>query len=488
VSLKAQPEQSASFQWSELSDSASQGLQNTNLVFPDASGYTVYSIEKSGTQFYAPEVVYITKFDASSNTVSSADFMLPERSRKSATLLNVIEGKDKLYFFSNIAVKKDGKNVLYAQVYDRNSDEISEAKEIYTLPISKVNNSGFYTIEVSPDRANIAVVVHMPFQKKTKEKIAVLTLDEALNTRSETTKALSFDSKRAYNETVFVDNNGVVSIVKKTDISKKRPITTVITIEKDNVKEQQISSEGFYISDTKIISHKGKHYMIGFATDNAKPGISVGGAKDRSFFIYNLTDNNLVKDKPWDKTTIRSVLGKGFIGLKVKDVLINNDDLYLIGDCYAKDSEPIEGKNFEYNYTHRFGPGVIVKFDINGNIKYEIPLKYGEDYLNRLETIGSFYPFIKDNKLHVFMNEKESKLKKKKIVAGYRNINAKTLVLRAIEDDGTIKEIPFWQSKTGGKNQLTTFAPTKTLKLSETEFYIYAFGRKSHKFGKMTLN
>ena len=139
----------------------------------------------------------------------------------------------------------------------------------------------------------------------------------------------------------------------------------------------------------------------------------------------------MLKNQEWSKETIKRVLGKGYINLKVKDILIENENIYLIGDCYSKDSEAIEGKNFEYNYSHRFGPGIVIKLDINGNVIYDVPLNYGEDYMNRMEILGSFYPFISNGKLYILANEKESKLKNKKIVMGYDKINAKAIVLKS---------------------------------------------------------
>ncbi|WP_431136235.1 hypothetical protein [Psychroserpens mesophilus] len=484
--LQAQ-EEIAGFEWSEHSNSTVSGSLNPVLAFPSQSGFTTYSIEEIGSQFYAPKIIFITKFDATGKSVSAIDFKLPIRSQKDATLLDVIEGDNKLYFFSYVAVKKDGKNILYAQIYDNDTNQVSNTIELYTLPIEKVNNSGFFEIAMSFDKNSFAVLVNKPFEKKTTEAVEILTFNKNLEQLSKVAHTLPFDSERAYNETLYIENDRTVTLVKKTDTSKKHPITTILTFKDDNIKEQQASSEGFYISDSKVITFNDSQYLIGFATDNAKPAISVGGAKDNGFFIYNISEEKLVKNQEWAKETIKCVLGKGYIDLKVKDILIDNKNIYLIGDCYSKDSKAIEGKNFEYNYTHRFGPGIVIKLDINGNVAYETPLNYGQEYLNRMEILGSFYPFLNNGKLCVLANEKESILKDKKIVMGYDNINAKAIVLKTFDAEGNIKTIPFWNSNTGGAKEYTTYAPTQTLQISNNTFYIYALGKEMHKFGKMTL-
>ncbi|MEM9678823.1 MAG: hypothetical protein AAF901_00750, partial [Bacteroidota bacterium] len=462
--------------------------QNPNLVFPTASGFTTYSIEKLGPHHYAPEAVYVTKFDNSGKDVSSVDIALPKRSGKDATLLKVIEGDNKLYIFSHVAVKKDGKNVLYAQVYNNVTDEVSGVKDIVTLPIAKVNNSGFFNIAISEDKSTLAVLVNEPFKKKTNEGIQVLTLDADLQEKSKAVHQLSFESERAYTETLFVENDAKVNIVKKIGLHKKEPKTTLITINGEDKTEQQISADGFYISDTEVVSINGKHYLLGFATDNAKPVVSMGGAKDNSYFLYDISDQKLIKHQEWSRETIKRVLGKGYIGLKVKTVFIDNDDIYLVGDCYSKHSEPIEGKNFEYNYRHWFGPGVMIKLNTSGEVMYETPLTYGEAHYNDMKYLGSFFPFLKDGKLHILANVKESKLKNKKIVFGHGKINARVIVLHSFDDEGNMNTLPFWESQTGGAKMPTKFSPSQTLKLSDKVFYMYATGNESHKFGTMTLN
>ena len=479
--------QEANFIWSDIGNNELVGLQNPTLVFPEDSGYTVYSIEKFGTQFYAPIEVHITKFDASSNIESSIIFKLPRRMQKDATLLKVVKGDGKLYFFSYIAVKKDKRNILYVQVYSNTSGTVSEQKEIYTLPIEKVNNSGFFEVDLSPNKSTFAVLVNKPFVKKTNEAIEVLLLDEELNILSNSKQELSFKSKRAYNEELFVENDATVTIVKKTDIFKKEPVTTILTMKDDNLIEQQVSSEKFYISDNRVITINNNQYLLGFATDNAKPAVSMGGAKDKSFFIYNISEKSLIKNIGWTPEILKKVLGKGFIDLKVKDILVDENDIYLIGDRFSKSSEAIEGANFKYNYTYNFGPGIVVKFNTDGEVAYQSYIKYGEEYMNKAETLGSFYPFLNNGKLQVLANEKESVLKDKKIVMGYGNINAKAIVLKEFDDSGNITTTPFWNSKVGGKNDLVSFAPRKTICLNNNSFYIYAMGGEYHRYGKMTL-
>lgn len=485
--VQSQEEELASFEWAELSNSTVSGSQNPIIVFPSESGFTVYSVEDIGSQFYAPKNIYITKFDTSGKSLSTIEFKLPNRSQNDATLLKVIEGDNKLYVFSHIAVKNDGRNVLYAQIYDNEANQVSEAIELHTVPIEKVNNSGFFEIAMSPDFKTFAILVNKPFEKKTSEAIDVLIFNENLEKHSESSHTLSFDSERAYNETLFVQNDGSVNIIKKTDTSKKDPITTIISVKQGDLNEQKVSAEGFYISDSKVITYNNVHYLFGFATDNAKPAISVGGAKDNSFFVYNISEGKLVKNQEWSRETIKRVLGKGYIDLKVKDILIDNESIYFIGDCYSVDSKPIEGKNFEYNYTHRFGPGIVVKLDINGNVAYETPINYSEDYLNRMKVLGSFYPFLRNGQLCILANEKESILKDKKIVMGYDKINAKAIVFKTVDAQGNIDTVPFWNSNTGGAKEYTTYVPTQTSMISNNTFYIYAVGKEMHKFGKMIV-
>jgi len=253
------------------------------------------------------------------------------------------------------------------------------------------------------------------------------------------------------------------------------------------LRMHQVSAEKFYISDNRVITIDGKQYLLGFATDNAKPAASIGGAKDKSVFIYNLSDKTLVKNEGWSTDILKRVLGKGFLDLTIKTILIENDDIYLIGDCFKEKSTAIEGKSFEYNYDYSFGPGVVVKLNKNGDVAYQSYIKYGESYRNKEKVLGSFYPFLNNGVLQILANEKESTLKEKKIVMGHGNINAKAIVLKTFDAAGNISTQPFWNSKVGGKNDLVSFAPVKTISLNENEFYIYAMGGDRHRYGKIKI-
>ena len=275
--------QKADFEWSELQRNDNVGLKDPTLVFPAHSGFTTYSIEELGTRAFAPKIIHVTKFDAQAKNISTMDFTLPKRQSKDATLLKVIEGRDKLYVFSFVAIKKDKKNILYVQVYDNEAGTVSEIEEIYVLPIEKVNASGFFQVEMSQDKNTLAVLINTPFVKKTKEQIEVLIMDADLKTVSNSKHTLSFDSSRTYREELFVENDRTVTIVKKTNVFKKEPITSLITLKNSGIEGQIVSGKGFYVSDNKVISLNGKQYLVGFATDNAKPTISMGGARIRVF-------------------------------------------------------------------------------------------------------------------------------------------------------------------------------------------------------------
>lgn len=480
--------QTASFAWTDWAKHERNGFQNPNIVFPTTQDFTIYSIEKSGSHVYAPKIVYIKKHDYTDQVLEEISFKLPQRQHMDATLIKVIEGKDKLYFFSNIALKKEGENVLYVQVFDNISFSISEEKKLFTLPIEKVNNSGFFDVEISQDKSTIGVLVNNVFEKKQNEKITILLFDQELNQLSQNDFTLNFESERAYQEQFYVTNDKTIQIVKHTDIFKKDPITSVITISGSELKAQQVSASEFYISESKVITVDNKNYLIGFATDNVKPGVSVGGKKDKSFFIYDITNGKLVINKGWSEQILKKVLGKGFVDLKVKDVLINNTEVYLIGECYKTESELKEGASFEYNYTYSIGPGVVVKMTLDGTVMYQTYLKYADAFKNEKRRIASFFPFLNNGNLYLLTTEKEYVLKEKKIVLGNRKIEARTVIINKIDDAGGQTIEPFWDSKVGGEDLIIDYAPTYTKQINGNTYAIYAYGNLYHAFGLITLN
>lgn len=479
--------QTASFTWTDWSKHERSGYQNPNIIFPTNNDYSIYSIEKSGGHVYAPKIIYISKHDYSGSILNDLNFKLPKRQQMDATLIKVVEGLDKLYFFSNIALKKDGKNVLHVQVFDNKTFTISE-KELFTLPIEKVNNSGFFDIQISEDKKTIAVLVNNVFEKKQNEKITTLLFDQNLNELSKNNFTLDFESERAYQEQFYLTNNKTIQIVKHTDIFKKDPITSVITILGSDLKVQQVSASEFYISDSKVITIDNTNYLIGFATDNVKPGVSVGGKKDKSFFLYDITNAKLVSNHGWSDQILKKVLGKGFLHLQVKDVLIDNKEIYLIGECYKTESKLKEGASFEYDYTYNIGPGVVVKMNLDGTVMYQTYLKYSDTFKNENKRIASFFPFLKNGNLNLLTTEKEYVLKDKKIVLGNRKIEARAVVLSKIDHTGEQTIEPFWDSKVGGEDLIIDYAPNFTKQVNSNTFAIYAYGNLYHAFGLITLN
>ena len=94
--------QTANFTWTDWAKNGHNGYQNPNIIFPTTEDFTIYSIEKSGSHVYAPKLIYITKHDYNRQVLKDVNFKLPQRQRMDATLIDVIEGDNKLYFFSNI--------------------------------------------------------------------------------------------------------------------------------------------------------------------------------------------------------------------------------------------------------------------------------------------------------------------------------------------------------------------------------------------------
>lgn len=480
--------QTASFQWTDWKYNTDVGFQDPILTLSSDEGFTTYSVEALGTQVFPPKIIYISKFDSAAKLKSTVALALPKRQRKEATLLKVIEGENNLYFFSHIALKKDKKNVLYVQVYQGATGVVSAPKELYALPIAKVKYAGFFNPVISEDKKQLAVFVHLPYSKKANEKIATIAFDANLNKTSEASHTLRFKSEKAYREKVYLSNDGTLNIVKTTDFFKKNPVTSVITLTADAAVEETVSRKDFYVSDSRVISMKGKYYLVGFATNNWKPTVAIGGRKDKSYFIYNITDKILVTNQQWSPKTLKQVLGKGFTDLTIKDVLIDEEKIYLIGDCKKKTSEVKSGANFEYNYTYSNGPGVIVKLEVSGKVDYDVLFKYGETYVNDKQKIASFYPYLKNGKLHILVNEKESVMKKKKVVIGYDKINAKVITLNTFDRSGKRSITPFWNSKVGGEQNIIDFAPTLTVKKNASSFYIYAYGKKYYDFGVLSID
>ena len=375
------------------------------IVFPSAYGFmTLHHLDN--VMMDNTKAVVLTKYDQSMASIETKTFNLPKLGLRASDLQEVIELEDELIFLSTVMDKKTAKHQLNVQVYSLKYNTVSDNRILASFPINGYSKSGFYQIAISPDNSKIAIVANMPFVKKTQEKVKVWVYNTQLNLIWEQQETLVYDSERAYNETVFLQNSGVVIMHKTTNAYKKTRQSELLTFNGSSLTTKAFSSEGFMPMQMDLIDVNGKNRLAGFFWNGKKAVVKINnkeGQDNDGVFLYDLDAGNLIGFHEWSQT----LNAKDLKSLKVVDVIINEDDIFILGEKYLYDSEfrKVGGKpSMDLDYLYTYGSSIIVNLDTKGTLKSFTPLFNSKTFKNTQKEKGSFSALYLENGLRIFAN------------------------------------------------------------------------------------
>lgn len=376
-----------------------------HIVFPSAYGFmTLHHLDN--VMMDNTKAMVLTKYDQSMQFVDSKTFNLPKLGLRASDLQEVIELENQLIFLSTVMDKKSGKHQVNAQVYNQKDNTVSDNKVLASFAIEGYSKSGLFQIALSPDQTKIALFANMPFEKKAQEKVKFWVYDTNLNLIWEHSETLSFDSERAYDENVFVNNAGEVSVSKVTDFYKKTRTTHLLKCNGDFVETTPLSADGFQPMQMKLIEVNGKSMLTGFFWNGSKGVVKINskeGNDNDGAFLYDLAENKILGIHDWSNNLDSSNLKS----LEVIDVKVIGDDIFMIGEKQLEDSEFRKNGNTlttDLDYLYTFGSSVIVNLDTKGTLKSFTPLMNSKNYKNEAKEKGSLTALYLENGLHVFAN------------------------------------------------------------------------------------
>ncbi len=376
-----------------------------HIVFPSAYGFmTLHHLDN--VMMDNTKAMTLTKYDQSMQSIDSYTFNLPKMGARAADLVEVIEYEDRLVIISDAMEKKSGKHEIYAQIYSVKDNKVNDKKVLASFAIEGYSKSGFYSVSVSPDKSKISVFANLPFVKKTQEKVQVSVYDSSLNSLWEQSETLSYNSERAYQENTFVLNNGEVILNKVSDAFKKTRKAQLLKFNGSSVETKDFSSAGFQPMNMKLIDVNGKPMLAGFywygksavVKINSKEGNDNDGA-----FLYDLSANSLIGIHEWSE----NIDSKDLKSLEVVDILVVNDDIFLMGEKYLENSEFRKNGSTvttDLDYFYTYGSSVIVNMDTKGTLKSFENFMNSKQYKNETKEKGSFASIYLNNGLRLFSN------------------------------------------------------------------------------------
>ena len=375
------------------------------VVFATPYGFSTYSMLKNVFLDNSKEIS-VTKYDQELNAIETKRFNLPKLGLRAADLNKVIELETKLIFISNSMSKKKGIREIYAQVFDSETSEVSEAKVIASYKIDGYSKSGQLEVNVSENNSKIVVFANLPFVKKTKEKIKTWVLTSDLENLWSTEKALSLDSERAHDQDVYVSNDGIVYVTKRNDYNTKKATSTVITIKDGSVSENVISNASFFIRNTTLVNIGTNNLIAGYYYEGKVPRVdynSLEGDETTGVFIYNPNSETLLGKHAFE-TPEGNV--KDLTSVLPTNTIVVGDDIYLIGEKQTYTSKFKAGQSTELDYIYSHGPTVITNFDTKGTLKSMLMLNNANTFKNENSEKASIRTLYINGGLKLFYNNK----------------------------------------------------------------------------------
>ena len=378
-----------------------------HLVFPSAYGVSAYyylPVEVSRVGFSSSLV--IEKFDQGLKKLSTDKFELPVLDNRGAELEKIIELNNQLIVFSRVSSKKSEKHELYAQIYHSETNKMDDAKTIASFNIDSYYKSGFYQVAVSPNKSHIAVLANMPFEKKENEKVAVYVFDTNLNLLWEQKATLNYDSERAYDEDLFVDNYGKVFLQKKLEMHKKSRSIQLITFDGNAVNDKQFSQDGFYPLNTKLIDLNGQSELAGFYWTGNKPVVQTNvaeGDDNSGVYLYSIDQEKILGKHEWSN----EVEAKALTNMEVVDIITKDNKIYLFGERQLKKADMSANGNSmstDYIYNYSYGKSIIAVMDSQGTLDKFTPLFNEKTFKNESKENASYIPLLIDNNLYTLSN------------------------------------------------------------------------------------
>lgn len=359
------------------------------------------------------KTMVLTKYDQSMQAIETIDFNLPKLGNRASDLHEIIELDNQLIFLSKVMQKKEGKHQVNAQIFSQENNSVSTPKVLASFPFEKYSKSGYYQTAVSPDQSKIAVLANMPYEKKTQEVVKIYVYDNQLNLLWEQKETLPYDSEKAYQEQIFVQNSGTVIMNKTTDAFKKTRKSELISFNGKSKEIKTFSEEGFIPMEMALINVNGKSMLTGFFWDGMKAIIQANskeGNDNSGAFLFDLNENKLVGLHQWSNGLANA---NDLKSLEVIDVKVIDDNIYLIGEKQITTSEFRKSGNTpttELDYFYTFGSSVIVNFDTKGTLKSFTPLFDAVQLKNYAKEKGSLSVLYLENGLRVLSNANSNQL------------------------------------------------------------------------------
>ena len=398
--------------------------------------------------------------------------------------VNVVYLNKKAYHFKSLFSKDAGKNTLSA-IGINPDGSFDKPFTIGNINAEKLAKRGRFEVASSPDGKKLVILSQPEWIKDENEKITISLYNENLEKIYSTEQTYSYPWTRAVYNEPFVNNDGTVFILKKTDMKGEGNTYSVFSFNGKSLKEFKIQLDGNKKAATmvKTFSPEGNLTIAGYYTEDAKVKIGTGTAYHGSFI------NSYDKSGETTKITTVNPFEKRK-DISAKNIIFNGNNMILMSEeifVNAKSAGTSQDM-FAKDYTYAANNIWIDGFDASGKSIYGTSIKKGNSSSNDFGRWNSYFGELMKGKIYVIFNDEKYKYdeKKKAVIFGgspriavYATIDPNTGVADAT------RPIVNFPALYGEKEPAMYLHPDVFFKLNNNQCIIKAENTDLYRFGMM---
>lgn len=330
--------------------------------------------------------------------------------------------------------KKEGKNVLYMQRYDKDIKPINDATEIASFDLDNRGYKGWFRIILSDNNDYLGAVWHIPGKRTQQDKYGFKIFNRDLEVVNDGDYSLPFEPEMVKVHSHLLSDTGdyFLSFIEYQEADTKKLFGPdkefkafhIYHIAKDGLQEfnfqfgdKIVAAVAMSTNDdniftfTGVYSEKGDEGVKGvfFRMVNLATGETLKeGEKefDPDFITQGWTERELSKAEKRQK---RGKGGPALYNYQMKEAAIQPDGS-IIGTMeqyyieIRNSYDPYSGQNSNSYYYH-YNDIIAYKVDLNGEFVWIKKIRKYQISTNDGGPFSSYEAFITDNKLHFIFND-----------------------------------------------------------------------------------
>lgn len=346
---------------------------------------------------------------------------------------NVVESfylNGKVYFFIQQFIFKAKTQKLVVKTLNIEDKTFSQRKEIDYIEKGKNNRRGSFNVQLNNDSTHFIVIAEDPSHRKEKKTFSAKYFDTDLNLKWEKAFSLPYGSGFTYINQVKGDNNGNMHLgieispdkgISETalrDQSQNKFILLSYFWQQNKIKETDLNVGDKWVADMAFdVSQKDELVVSGFYSNDRFN--SIAGS-----FYLRLNSSDLavqaVSLNPLSKETLEQLIGekktnkgKEVPRMELRHIVVTeNGGSAIIGEQFwmRERNEYSANGGFFTRQVFYFMDLVVVKYEPNGDLKWENVIPKRQESVNDRGLYSSIALANKGDDLYLIFNDDEKNL------------------------------------------------------------------------------